>query len=108
MRIDIKNLEFIDLALRKILLTVESDLGIDLTITSLFRIGDNGVHGTLPLRGIDCRMKNMKVGLAVENYINDKWVYDPSRSHLKVAQVHEVNGGGLHLHMQVHPNTRIS
>jgi hypothetical protein len=54
MQIDLKQLEFIDPKLREIALAVEDEFG-EQVITSLYRIDDAGVHGTLPLRGIDLR-----------------------------------------------------
>ena len=48
MRIDVSQLEFIDKNLRLILLDIEKSTGVEFTITSLYRIGDVGVHGSLP------------------------------------------------------------
>jgi len=104
MKIDIANLEFINPTLRTICTEVEKETGVELTITSLFRIGDDGVHGQLPLRGIDFRTKNIVVGRLLESTINKKWSYDPKRPKMKCALLHDV-GQGLHLHVQVHPNT---
>lgn len=103
MRIDIGQLEFIDKTLRTILLETEST-GLDFTITSLLRIGDGGVHGTLPLRGTDLRMRDHVIGLAIESKINTEWKYDPTRPEKKCAYLHG-EGANLHLHIQVHPNT---
>ena len=105
MKIDIGQLEFIDQKLRNVLMWIESTFGVEPIITSLYRIGDNGVHGTLPLRGTDIRTRNKGVGEAMEKEINDKWVYDPERTDKKVAFLHGL-GANLHLHIQVHPNTR--
>jgi len=58
MKINIGQLEFIDKTLRHILVELEHQVGVEFIITSLYRIGDNGVHGTLPLRGIDLRSRN--------------------------------------------------
>jgi len=71
MNIDIGQLEFIDLKLRKILRHLEIETGYEFTITSLYRIGDKGVHGTLPLRGADLRMRNQQIGEAIAKLIND-------------------------------------
>ncbi len=106
MRIDIQQLEFIDIKLRNLLGWLESSIGWEPTITSLYRIDDNGVHGTLPLRGTDIRMRNMTVGQQIEKIINDGWAYDPKRPEKKCAFLHG-NGANLHLHLQVHPNTII-
>ena len=104
MKIDIKNLNFIDPTLRTIVNEFEIETGLEITITSLLRIDDKGVHGQLPLRGIDFRMKNMELGKLIENKLNEKWVYDPSRPNKKVAVFHDV-GKGIHLHVQSHPTT---
>jgi hypothetical protein len=104
MKIDIKQLEFIDPTLRKILTDLEKETGLEYTITSLYRIGDNGVHGTLPLRGCDLRMRNWETGTAVARTINDKWEYNYDAPHKLCALLHGT-GSNLHLHVQVHPNT---
>jgi hypothetical protein len=104
MRIDIGQLEFIDKTLRDILVWLERETGLEYTITSLYRIGDTGVHGTLPLRGADLRMRNSRVGKEIRRMINELWTYDPDRPVKRCAILHGV-GGNLHLHVQVHPNT---
>ena len=104
MNIDIKNLEFIDKTLRSIVMDLEAETGLTLTVTSLYRINDSGVHGQLPLRGIDFRMKDSEIGKLVEGKINEKWSYDTNRPHKKCAVFHDV-GRGVHLHIQSHPNT---
>lgn len=104
MRIDISNLEFIDKKLRKMATDAEKCIGVEFIITSLYRINDTGVHGQLPLRGIDFRMKNEEIGKQIVDYINSKWKYDPARPDLKCAILHNV-GQGLHIHLQVHTNT---
>jgi hypothetical protein len=103
-KIDILQLEFIDSNLRSIVMMVESKFEVEFTITSLYRIGDDGVHGTLPLRGIDLRCRDLDFGDMVAKYINDKWIYDPDRPHKNCAWCHDT-GRGLHLHFQSHPNT---
>ena len=103
MRIDLSQLDFIDPFLRDILIHVESYFGVDFTITSLYRIDDDGVHGQLPLRGIDLRCWGKEMGEAVEDYVNDRYVYDLSRSKMKVCVFHDV-GRGAHLHFQTLPN----
>jgi hypothetical protein len=103
MRIDIANLEFIDAKLRQICLEVERHFRVEFTITSLYRIGDTGVHGALPLRGIDFGC-NESVGLLAASYVNSQYTYDPNRPDMECALYHDV-GQGPHLHLQVHPNT---
>lgn len=104
MRIDIDQLEFIDRNLRDILLFIEKETGMEFTITSLFRIGDSGVHGQIPLRGADLRTRIESIGNEVAERINKKFWYDPNRPDMKCAIVHG-SGFNLHLHLQVHPNT---
>lgn len=76
-----------------------------LVITSLHREGDKGVHGTIPCRGIDVRSRDNTIARSIARVVNDAWVYDPSRPDKQCAIPHDV-GFGLHLHLQVHPNTR--
>jgi hypothetical protein len=73
-------------------------------ITSLYRMDDPGVHGCLPLRGIDIRCLDDEEGANLESMVNSRWKYDPSRPHLKVCMYHDV-GRGKHIHLQVHPYT---
>jgi hypothetical protein len=70
-------------------------------ITSAYRPGDKGVHGTQPLRGIDFRCRDAVVGKRIEGWINQRWKYDSLRPEKKCAVWHNV-----HLHLQVHNNTR--
>jgi hypothetical protein len=93
-----------DPKLREILYFLEVNTGIEFTITSLFRIGDTGVHGTMPLRAIDLRMRDAAVGSMVESLINSRRLYDPKRPEKKCCFLHGA-GNNLHLHIQVHPNT---
>lgn len=104
MKIDIKQLEFIDKRLREIVIYVEQSTGMEFTITSLYRIGDDGVHGQLPLRGIDLRIRSYGVGKIVEGLVNDRWIYDIDRPALNCALLHG-SGKNLHLHLQSHPKT---
>ncbi len=104
MQIDLINLDFIDPTLKQIVTELESETGLILTVTSLFRIDDEGVHGTLPLRGVDIRMRDHDIGKLVEEKINDKWCYDPARLGVQCAVFHDI-GKGIHLHLQSHPNT---
>lgn len=104
MKIDLIQLEFITLSLRKMALDVEEHFAQEFTVTSLYRIGDYGVHGQLPLRGIDLRCLDPVFGAEVENYVNAKYIYDPKRPLMKACMFHDI-GHGAHLHLQVHPNT---
>lgn len=104
MRIDMGRLEFVDSTLREIAVTVESSTGLEFTITSLYRMGDSGVHGQLPLRGLDLRMRSKAIGAEVEALINGTWQYDSERPHMQCALLHG-EGPNLHLHIQTHPRT---
>jgi len=104
MKIDLMQLEFIDLKLRLMAIDVENRFGEKL-ITSLYRIGDHGVHGTLPLRGLDFRCRTSRHGEEVENYVNKRWIYDSDRPEKKCCMFHTA-GQGYHLHLQVHFNTK--
>lgn len=105
MRIDTNQLEFIDKQLREILTEIEVT-GIEFTITSMYRIDDAGVHGTLPLRGIDLRCRDSEIGEFICKWINKFAVYDPSRPDMKCAIYHDI-GQGAHIHLQVHPSTEL-
>jgi hypothetical protein len=104
MRADIAQFEFVDKKIRVIISWLELETGLEFTATSLYRIGDNGVHGTLPLRGVDLRIRSYMVGKVFESIINENWQYDPNRPNKNCAKIHG-NGSNLHLHLQVHPNT---
>ena len=105
MKLDLNQLEFIEPKLRGMALDVESHFDVEFTITSIYRIGDNGVHGTLPLRGLDLRCRNDDFGHLIQSYVNEKWVYDPDRPHKDCCMYHDT-GLGKHIHLQVHPKTR--
>lgn len=104
MQIDIKQLEFIHPKLRELVMWLEEDTGLVLTITSLYRVGDEGLHGTLPLRAIDLRMRNEAVGCVITSLINISWTYDPARFTKNCAILHG-DGSNMHLHLQVHDDT---
>ena len=104
MKIDISQLEFVDQTLRNILVWIEKETGLEFTITSLYRIGDTGVHGQLPVRGCDLRMRDARAGREIEKMINQTWYYDPTRPEKTCCLLHG-DGSNMHLHVQVHPNT---
>lgn len=106
MLIDIGQLYFIDEKLRTILTEMEKELGIHFVATSLLRIDDPGVHGQLPLRGVDLRCRHKPFGDFIARFINRRWQYDWTRPEKVVCMCHETDGKGLHLHFQSHPNTR--
>jgi len=70
--------------------------------------GRGDVHCTDPLRAVDLRSWFYENDHAyfIEGEINRRWQYDPARPDMKVAMIHSVDGGALHFHIQVHPNTR--
>jgi len=63
------------------------------------------VHGTYPLRALDIRSWVYPFPQTVCNNINAAWEYDHTRPNLKCAVYHNV-GHGLHIHLQVHDNTK--
>jgi len=79
--------------------------GTEPTLTSDYRPGDKGVHGTIPLRGADVRCHDQHVGEKVAGKMNQQWEYDHARRWMVCVIFHDV-GQGAHLHCQVHPNTR--
>lgn len=105
MEIDIGQLEFIDQNLRTMAIETEAAFGCVFIVTSLYRIGDDGVHGQLPLRGLDWRCRTLAFGNLVAEHINQRWQYDYSRPGMECCRCHAVGGGALHLHLQVHPKT---
>ena len=104
MKLDVGQLEFIHKTLRRILTEIEFKTGYEFTLTSLYRMGDNGVHGALPLRGADLRMRNKRLGAVVQDLINKEWLYNPDDPNKVCAILHGA-GSNLHLHIQVHNNT---
>ena len=82
------------------------------TITSIFRtpaedaaLNASGIH--VDWRAVDVRTRGMSQEAIrdVTRFINRRWVYDPTRPHLKVC-FSEPHGTGPHGHFQVHPRTR--
>ena len=74
--------------------------------TSAYRPGDDGPHGTIPVRGIDRRCRNAALGNAIKQYLNNNWEYDSDRPDMVVCLFHKVDKYGWHLHIQCHSNTR--
>jgi len=101
---DLQQMEFLHPILRAVLRWTGARFGFLFIVTSLYRIGDSGVHGTLPLRAIDLRCHSKRLGMLIVELINEHWKYDPKRSGMEVAMFHNT-GTGWHLHIQVHPNT---
>jgi hypothetical protein len=65
------------------------------------------VHMADPLRGGDFRtsMFTHQECLAIQQSVNDAWVYDPTRPEKLVCLYHKLDSGAYHFHIQVHPNT---
>ena len=100
---DTAQMEFIHPIMRLLLDDIEVMFGRQV-ITSLYRIGDDGVHGTLPLRGTDLRARRAVDAKRKIKWINKYWRYDPDRPKLQVADGHG-KGSNYHIHLQVHDNT---
>jgi len=68
----------------------------------------NDLHGTQPVRALDCRFwdyESDSFAYKIATWINRTWIYDPNRPDKNVAKVHD-SGQGIHFHIQVHPNTK--
>lgn len=105
MKADIQQMAFVHATLRSLVTWLEHELGVEFIATSLYRMhNEDSVHGQLPLRGIDLRCRDPELGHFLEQYVNDDWIYDPSRPELKCAIYHD-SGHGPHLHLQVHDYT---
>jgi len=83
-------------------------------VTSFYRAGDDGVHGTVPIRGMDVRHYGTRPGALAATKadgadeaakyaasVNALWEYDHKRPNKVVAFVEDD-----HLHLQVHENTK--
>lgn len=101
--VDYVQLQFIHPTLRRVMDDIEKRYG-EKTITSLYRIGDDGVHGTLPLRGCDLRARKTVEALRIVEWVNQYWIYDPDRPHLTVAMAHGKESN-FHIHLQVNNAT---
>jgi len=102
--VDLYQLEFIHPTLRAVLRWLDSRFGFLFILISLYRLGDPGVHGTLPLRAVDLRCRSNRLGPMIAELINAHWKYDPDRTDMTVAIFHDT-GKGPHLHIEVHQNT---
>ena len=104
MKADIQQWEFVHPRLRRLCVWLEDQTGFEFTITRLYRIGDSGVHGQLPVRGCDLRMRDMKTAATIQELVNSFWQYDSFRPKMQCAIAHG-KGSEFHLHLQVHENT---
>ncbi len=107
MKVDVKQISMFHYMLQQVLQWLEEDTGLEFTITSLHRPNDPGVHGTMPLRAVDLRCRYVSLGERLEGLINNRWQYDYTRPEKKVCIAHG-EGRNFHLHIQVHPNTRLT
>jgi hypothetical protein len=103
--LDLNQLDFVHPTLRQIVLETQERFGFIFVVTSMYRINDPGVHGVLPLRGIDIRCRNYSLAKVIEGEVNYLWDYDPDRPTRKVCVAHGEQSN-FHLHFQVHPNTK--
>jgi hypothetical protein len=85
----------------------------DFLITSVHRTAaeDAALHASgihVDWRAVDVRTndRTQQEINDVAAYINEKYVYDAARAHLKVC-FKEPHGNGVHAHFQVHPHTRL-
>ena len=85
---------------------IEAKYGV-VCITCAARPNDHGVHGTNPCRGLDIRSSVYQSAEDVTDWINRNGVYDYKRPLKKVAILHDA-GSGMHIHLQIHPNTRLN
>ena len=74
-------------------------------ITSAYRANSAGVHSVEPLRGLDVRSYIYTNPENVAETINSVWEYDNTRPVYQCAILHDT-GHGMHIHLQVHDNTR--
>ena len=74
-------------------------------VTSAYRKDDKGVHGQIPLRGLDIRSTVFEDPEKLCEDINNHWEYDLDRPEKQCAIYHDI-GKGFHIHLQVHPKTK--
>ena len=88
-----------------------------IVVTSGYRLGDLGVHGTDPCRGKDIRgrrlmftLNNVDIGpTSAESLcaaVNVAWKYDARRPQKMCAIFHDT-GQGEHIHLQVCHKTKL-
>jgi hypothetical protein len=106
--IHIKNLEVLNL--HRILISVVHwifrEFGFPVIITSAHRPGDHGIHDTMPVRAVDIRCRDKKIGGILSDSVNLNWEYDPERPGKYAVCYPHGSGLNYHLHIQVHPNTK--
>ena len=102
MKSDFSQLQHMHPLLNQITLEIESYFGVEFTETSGFRPSDKGVHGYG--RGRDLRCKVQEFGKIIEDFVNSRWIYDPTRPEMVCCMWH---GDPKHIHLQVHPRTQL-
>lgn len=103
MRSDFSQQKFRHPKLIRLIAWLEKKTGFEFVETSSYREGDKGVHGFG--RGSDLRCRSYEMGVPLRRFINRNWIYDPKRPSKKCCLLHG-KGSNLHLHLQVHPNTK--
>ena len=110
--IEIKNPEVLDSLLgwlyhhklRKLMLWTAKRFRIFITEGHREKRHPNDLHGTLPIRAIDIRTRIYSDPQKIADEINENWIYDPKRPHMKCAVYGDQNHLD-HIHLQVHPTT---
>jgi len=64
----------------------------------------NDLHGLITLRALDLRSWIYDDPQKVVDYVNNRWIYDPTRPEMMCCVYHD-SGQGDHFHIQVHPYT---
>ncbi len=104
MKILFEQLDYLHPTLKGLLLWLEEMFQVEFNNTSNYRPDDSGVHGHG--RGWDIQCNYEPFGNLIRDTINEAYEYDPARPNMKCA----VFGDARHLdhvHIQVHPNTRL-
>ena len=99
-----------DPVLIDIICYVAETYGLVITESYREKLHPHDLHGTEPLvRADDLRTWAYPEHFAkeIEGDINERWIYDPSRPHMKCAWIHKNRKTkGVHFHIQTHPKTR--
>lgn len=90
--------------LREILGYIDFRVG-NVTITSLYRPEDRGIHSVFPLRAVDIRCWDPEVAYTIASMINQRFEYDPERPEKQCAIPHGKDSN-FHIHLQVHDRTQ--
>ena len=104
MKVLFEQLDYLDPKLKGILLWLEELFQVEFNNTSHFRPDDDGVHGYG--RGWDIQCNYTPFGKLVAQTVNSAYEYDPTRPNMNCAVYGDDNHRN-HIHLQVHPNTRL-